>query len=270
MFHNWSVFTKPWKNKTPDELGALVSGLGFNGIEFPLRPGYQVEPADAETGLPALNKTLSQYGVKITSVASNTDERTFAACQAADVRLLRIMVGADPKLGYMKSIERTKRELEALVPLCEKYGVTIGVQNHYGFGVFNTMELRHLLEDFDPRYVGAVWDAAHSALSAEIPAQAIDIIWDKLVLVNLKTAYYRRVNGPEAAQAKFEPYFTTGRNGWASWKDIAGELIRRGYAGNICMPAEYTDEAGVETYIAEDVAYAKSLFSQQNPSASVN
>lgn len=260
MIQNWSVFTKPWKDKSPEALGALVSGLGFNAIEFPLRPGYQVEPQDAEKGLPALNKTLNQYGVKITSVAGNTDERTFAACQATGVKLLRIMVGADPQLGYMKSIEKTKGELEALIPMCEKYGVTVGVQHHYGFGVFGTMELRHLLEGFDPKHVGAIWDAAHSALSAEIPAQAIDIIWDKLVLVNLKTAYYRRVTGPEAEQARFEPYFTTGRNGWASWKDIADELIRRGYQGDICMPAEYTDEAGVEQYISQDVAYAKSLF----------
>lgn len=260
MIHNWSIFTKPWKDKNPDELGEFVSRLGFSGIEFPLRPGYQVEPENAEKGLPALNETLNRYGVKITSVAGDTKERTFAACQSAGVKLLRIMVSADAQLGYMKSIEKTKRELDALVPLCEKYSVTVGVQHHYGFGVFGTMELRYLLDGFDPKHVGAIWDAAHSALSAEIPAQALDVIWDKLVLVNLKTAYYRRVNGPEAEQAKFEPYFTTGRNGWSSWKEIAEELIRRGYDGNLCMPAEYTDEAGVEKYIAEDVAYAKRLF----------
>ena len=260
MIRSWSVFTKPWKNKTPDELGQLVSGLGFNAIEFPLRPGFQAEPENAEKDLPKLAETLSKYGVRISSVASNTDERIFAACQAAGVPILRIMVDADMSIGYMKSIERKKRELESLVPLCEKYGVTIGVQHHYGFGVFNTMEMRHLLEGFDPKHVGAIWDAAHSALSAEIPAQALDIIWDKLVLVNLKTAFYRRVHGPEAAQARFEPYFTTGRNGWASWKDIADQLIARGYDGDICMPAEYTDEARVEEYIAQDIAYAKSLF----------
>ena len=260
MIRNWSVFTKPWKGLSSEELGKLVSHLGFDAIEFPLRPGYQVQPENAEVELPKLAKTLNGFGIRISSVASGTDESVFAACQAAGVPILRIMVGADPKLGYMKSIEAKRRELEALLPLCEKYGVTVGVQHHYGFGVFNTMELRHLLHGFDPRYVGAIWDAAHSALSAEIPAQALDIIWEHLVLVNLKTAYYRRSNGPEAEQAVFTPYFTTGRNGASSWKDIADELIRRGYDGDICMPAEYTDEANVERYIAQDLAYARSLF----------
>ncbi len=260
MERYWSIFTKPWKQLTPDELGVLVSKLGFNAIEFPLRPGFQVEPQDAETQLPRLNDTLKQYGVCITSVASGTDENIFAACQSAGVRLLRIMVSADKKLGYMKSIEEQKRKLDALLPLCEKYSVTIGVQHHYGFGVFNTMEMRHLLADYDPKYVGAIWDAAHSALAGELPEQAIDIIWDKLVLVNLKMAYYKRTNGPEAEQASFTPYFTTARQGAASWKDAADALKKRGYAGNICLPAEYTDEANVEKYVAGDLTYAKSLF----------
>lgn len=261
MDRYWSVFTKPWKTLPARELGALVSGLGFNGIEFPLRPGYQVEPEDAVAGLPKLAQIIKEYGVCITSIAGSADETTFAAMQSAGVSLLRVMVSADPKIGYMKSIDQTKTRLSALIPMLEKFGVTIGVQPHYGFGVFNTMELYHLIKDFDPKHVSAVWDAAHSALSAEIPEQAIDIIYDHLALVNLKTAYYRRVNGPEAKQARFEPYFTTAEHGASSWTDVAATLNARGYTGGICMPAEYTDEERVNEYIAKDLAFAKSLFS---------
>ena len=89
MIHHWSLFTKPWKTATAEELGALAARLGFTGIEFPLRAGYQVDLADAERGLVSLGKALAQYGVRITSVASDTSERAFAACQAAGVRILR-------------------------------------------------------------------------------------------------------------------------------------------------------------------------------------
>ena len=82
MIHHWSLFTKPWKTATAEELGALAARLGFTGIEFPLRAGYQVDLADPERGLVSLGKTLAQYGVRITSVAGDTSERTFAACQA--------------------------------------------------------------------------------------------------------------------------------------------------------------------------------------------
>ena len=33
------VFSKPWKCPIP-ELGALISNLGFEGIELPVRPGF--------------------------------------------------------------------------------------------------------------------------------------------------------------------------------------------------------------------------------------
>lgn len=49
----YSVFTKPWKNLTVEELCEKVSGWGFDGIEFPLREGYQVELVDDLT-LPEL------------------------------------------------------------------------------------------------------------------------------------------------------------------------------------------------------------------------
>ena len=259
MLYNWSVFTKPWRTQSSEELGELVSGLGFTGVEFPLRPGFQAEPEHAERDLPRLAAVLKRFNVDITSVASVTTEPVFAACEAAGVPVIRIMVKADPSLGWMKSMDARKKELEALLPLCEKYGVSVAVQPHYGFGISSTMELRYLLNDFDPRLIGAAWDSAHSALAGELPEQALDIIWDKLIVVNLKTAFYRRANGPEAEEALYKPYFTTGRNGASSWKTIARVLHERKYEGTVCMPAEYTDEANTLSYIKEDLAYAKSL-----------
>ena len=41
---SFSVFTKPWKTQPLVEVGELVKRLGFDGIELPVRPGFQVEP----------------------------------------------------------------------------------------------------------------------------------------------------------------------------------------------------------------------------------
>jgi hypothetical protein len=68
-----SVFTKPWRDKTAEEL-ALVMMWGLTQSIFPLRPGYQVDPEEAEKGLAALQMTLSAYGVHISSVDGNTAE----------------------------------------------------------------------------------------------------------------------------------------------------------------------------------------------------
>jgi sugar phosphate isomerase/epimerase len=255
----FSVFTKPWKMPIR-ELGRLVNSLGFEGIELPVRPGFQVQPPDVTRGLPEAARILADFGVKITSVAGPTDEATIAACAEVGVPLIRVCVSIGRDEGYLAGEARLQREFDAVVPLLDRYGVTLGIQNHCGRSVANGMGLRSLLLKYDPRHVAAVWDAAHNALNGEEPEDAIDIIWSHLCLVNLKNAFWQRETGPEAEHVTWRPYWTSGRQGLASWPRVAAELKRRGYRGGICLPAEYSDEASVIRLTTEDLAFARSLF----------
>jgi sugar phosphate isomerase/epimerase len=253
------VFTKPWKDYTTDELFEIVSRMGFDGIEFPLRDGYQVTPATAVAKLKSFAEKLAEYNIKITSVAATTDENIFEACQIAGIDLIRIMFNANLDEGYMKSEYKMKKQIESFLPYCEKYKVRVGIQHHYGPMVSNSMELRHVLEGFDPKYVGAIWDAAHSGLAGEEPEQGLDIVWDYLMLVNLKTACYITTNGPELERTIFNRYFTTGRYGICDWERVIRFLKKKNYSGVLCLPAEYTDEKNVEKYAISDLQYVKSI-----------
>jgi sugar phosphate isomerase/epimerase len=254
----FSVFTKPWKTPIP-ELGAFVKGLGFDAIELPVRPGYQVLPENVARDLPKAAKQLADCGVAIASVAGPTDEKTIAACAEAGVPTIRVMVHIDED-GYLATEARTQAEYEALVPVLDRYGVQIGVQNHCNEWVSSAAGLLHLMERFDPRHVAAVWDPAHCALSGEEPELSADILWSHLCMVNLKNAIWQRTNGPEAEVAKWRIFWTTGRQGLASWPRVATELKRRDYRGVLCLTAEYSDEPSVNRLIAEDIAFAKSSF----------
>jgi sugar phosphate isomerase/epimerase len=254
----FSVFTKPWKMPVA-ELGSHIQSLGFEGIELPVRPGYQVEPENVGKELPRVARQLADYGIKITSVAGPTDEATMAACAEASIPVIRICVGIGPE-GYMATEAKLQKEYDALVPLLDRYGVTLGIQNHCDRCISNAMGLRHLMEKYEPRHIGAVWDAAHNALNGEEPELAIDIIWSHLCMVNLKNAFWRRKTGPEAEHVQWRHYWTSGRQGLASWPRVAAELKRRGYSGVVCLTAEYSDEPAVDRLIAEDIAFAKSLF----------
>lgn len=254
----FSVFTKPWHMPLKD-LGRFVSNLGFEAVELPVRPGFQVEPAGVSGGLPQAARILADYGVKIASIAGPTSEEAMAACAELGIPIIRICVDIEGE-GYLAGEARLRREFDALLPGLERHGVTLGIQNHCGRSVCDAMGLRHLLEGYDRRQIAAVWDAAHNALSGEEPELAIDIVWDHLCMVNLKNAVWRRANGPEAGHAEWEPYWTGGREGLASWPRVAAELERRGYPGVICLTAEYSDEAAVDRLIAEDLAFARSLF----------
>lgn len=256
----FSVFTKPWKGLSLPELGDLVSRLGFDGIELPVRPGFQVEPEEVVDALPKAARTLATFGVKIFSVAGPTDEATVRACGEAGVPFIRTMARIEDGVDYHAAVASCRETYDALVPLLDEYGVTIGVQNHCNRFVANAVGLRSLLAGYDPRHVAAVWDAAHEALNGNEPDLALDVIGSHLCMVNLKNGFWRRVNGPEADYARWTTYWTSGRHGLADWPRVVEELKVRGYQGVVCLTAEYSDHDAVERLIAEDIAFAKSLF----------
>jgi sugar phosphate isomerase/epimerase len=255
----FTVFTKPWKMPIAD-LGPFVKSLGFAGVELPVRPGYPVNPENAATELPRAARTLGESGVKIVSVAGSTDEATIAACGEAGVPILRIMAPISKDSGYLEQETQLLRRYDALLPALERHHVTLGIQHHTGRYVTNAAGLRRLVERFDPRQVGAVWDPAHCALSGELPELAIDLLWSHLCLVNLKNGFWHRTNGPEAEVAQYGHYWTSGRQGQCSWPAVAGLLRQRGYQGYICLCAEYSDQEDVDRLIASDIAFARSLF----------
>ncbi|HTT88130.1 MAG TPA: hypothetical protein VMF65_01145, partial [Acidimicrobiales bacterium] len=87
----FAVFTKPWPADSIEELAERVQGLGFDGAEVPVRPGFQVEPDNAEKGLPELVERFADRQLTVVSIASVLEEPVFAACAAAGVTLIRVM-----------------------------------------------------------------------------------------------------------------------------------------------------------------------------------
>src|SRR3546814_6254170 len=90
-------------------------------------------------------------------------------------------------IGYLASLDRYRRQFDAVLPALDRFGVTIGVQNHYGTHVGSAAGTLHLIEKYDRRHVCAVLDMAHCAVDGEPTAMAVDIVKDRLNgLVNFK------------------------------------------------------------------------------------
>lgn len=255
-----TVFTKPWKYPLP-ELGRFVHDLGFDGVELPVRPGFQVDPDHVSPGLCDAARVLGDYGVSVSSIAGPTDERTIEACAEAGVPIIRICVAIPKNCGYLEHEAEVQRGFDRLVPALDRCGITIGVQNHCDRQVANAMGVRHLIEQYDARHIAAVWDPAHCALNGEIPELAADILWPHLCMVNLKNAFWRRTSNPDADVATYQHLWTSGRQGLCSWPEVTTLLKERGYSGPVCLTAEYSDHQAVDRLIAEDSAFAQSLLS---------
>lgn len=270
MCIGFTIFTKPWPEMPLEELAELVANLGFDGVELPVRPGFQVTPESKTVTLPKAARIFGDLNLRISSVAGDLDEATITACGEARVPILRTMARIDLQVGYRASEESLWRRFDALLPVLEACNVKLGVQNHCGEWVGSAIGLMHLIDHYDPARVGAVLDFAHCALAGEPEAMAVDIVWPHLCLVNFKNAFWRRQVGPESEDVIWREYWTTGSQGIASWPKAADELARRGYRGDVCLTAEYTDPLNggerkgesVIPLIAQDFAFAKRAFGQ--------
>ncbi|MCM8760392.1 MAG: sugar phosphate isomerase/epimerase [Candidatus Omnitrophica bacterium] len=257
----FTVFTKPWKIPAK-ELARYVKHLGFNGVELPVRDGYEVTPENVEKKLPEVVKIFADNGLTVPSIAPfpPVQEKVIASCGNANVKIIRMCVEISPEIGYMKTMKQLWKEFDELVPVLERYNVSIGIQNHCDLFIPHALGIRYLIERYSPKHFCAVWDPMHCALNGEDPRLAVDILWDYLGMVNLKNAYWRRTTGTEAEYVQWKYYLTSGRQGLASWPLVAQVLKERNYKGIICLTAEYTDERSVDRLIKEDIEFAKSLF----------
>jgi sugar phosphate isomerase/epimerase len=250
MTPTWSVFTKPWSGLPGDELGKLVAGLGFTGAEIPVRDTAYVTPATAEAGLPTFVGQLRAEGVEPISIASDLSESAFSACAKAGVPMIRIMapLGAD---GYAASVRRIRQELEDAATLVTQYGVQVGVQPHHGKFVTSSLGVLHLLDGL-PAEFKVVWDAAHDALAGDDPAITLELVRDRLGIVNLKNAKYIEADG------RWKTWFGQADEGLSDWSAVFANLT--GYTGPICLTGQYSDPSvPVEDRLAADLATARSL-----------
>lgn len=261
------VFTKPWRELSLSELADLLVDLGVDGAELPVRPGYQVEPGNALNGLKEAVAAFAERDLSITSVAGSLDEPTIRACGSAGVKILRICVPIDMNAGYLASVNAMRSAIMALHPVLTESGVSVGIQNHYGRNVASALGIAHLLDGIAPAVGTAVLDFAHCSLDGEPPDMALDIVRDRVSMVNFKSAARFRINGPDEPEAEWQVLWTTAGHGGYSWAEAVDVLARAQYFGPICLPAEYGmigmkgqrfgDE--VVPLVRSDVRYLKEL-----------
>jgi sugar phosphate isomerase/epimerase len=267
MRNHFTVFTKPWPETPLDELARFIGELGFDGVELPVRPGFQVTPENVGERLAEAADIFRRRGLRVASVAGSDDLETIAAMGAAGVPLLRICEPIDMEIGYLATEARLRAKYDRLLGALEEHGVTLGIQNHCGCYVGSAIGLMHLIEEYDPRRVAAVLDCAHCGLDGENDAMAIDIVYSHLALVNLKSGLWVAEEHPETGEVTWKSRWVPARKGITSWPAVAAELKKRGYSGDLCLSAEYSRPEGgdytgrdVVALVADDLAYARSLF----------
>lgn len=261
-----TVFTKPWQHLEIGALADLIGNLGFDGIELPVRLGFQVEPETIETTLPVAVQRFKERGLMIHSVAGDLDRRTATALAKSGVPILRTMLKIEAGKNYRENVESFRDTCLTIGEVLEDSDTKIGLQNHCDEFVTSSIGVIHAIEPLPAKMVTAVLDLGHTGLDGEMEDIAIDIAWPRLSLVNLKNAVrYPEGKDPFGATI-WKRTWVPGREGYTSWSNVVEALAKRNYQQPICITCEYTDAEGrglsgddVIPSLKEDLAFLKEL-----------
>jgi sugar phosphate isomerase/epimerase len=257
----FALFSKFMKGYSIEQLGEKVRALGFSGIEFPVRPGFQCEPGEVSTKLVPLVKRLRDgFGIGVPIVTNGHDpsspsiEALYAACGEAGVRFFRPAYWGVEGMNYWEAHGKAIIQLKGLERLSEKYGVKTAIHMHAGrLLTANCLGAQLLVRECDPQYGGVYLDPAHMSLDGEDYEMGLGIVRSHLCLVGVKSCCYVKSGGNWGVS------WVSLTEGLVPWATVIQLLKGMGYDGVLCFHAEYSQHDQTAELVASDLQYISSL-----------
>ena len=263
------VFTKAFRECTPGELVELALELGVGGFDLAVREGHWVNPENVRRALPEAVETFEAEGLCIALVTAETSLTSphdptarpiWRACADHGVRNVKVGYWRWTRdRRYWTMVTDIRRELEGFQALGREFGVRTLVHTHSGgdFGS-NCSGLMHLIEPFDPQFVGAYVDPAHLSLGGEPLAMGLDIVGPRLAMVAAKNA--RRLPSRAGNTTVWKTDWCLLNEGFVDWRAAVRELDTAGYDGWLSLHGEYSgveEPEQVRRRLAEDAVYLR-------------
>jgi len=268
------MFTKHLQGLSLDEVIAALTEVGVEGADLAVRPGYPVNPDNMAAELPAAARRFADAGLAIPLVTAPTSltaphspraEAFYEACGEAGVRHLKLGYWHwAPERRFWDQIAEIRDWLAEFADWSRQYGVMTVVHNHSGHSLgMNASQMMHIVQDFDPAYVGVFADPGHLAVCGEPIAMALEMVREYLACVACKDLLRVAVPDGRGWWGRGEPNRTftvpLGR-GFADYGAALATLRRIGFTGVMSVHSEYDEP--VEDVIAMskmDLRYLKAV-----------
>ncbi len=190
-----------------------ASRLGFDAIELGIAGQGVLTHKTTQSECENIRKEAEKYGLEISGVASGESWTSSPTANAQDVRdrildfsqkALQVTqwLGTDAYLYVPGAVEvfflpesevipydvcyqRASEAISSLVPVAEKLGVTIAVENVWNKFLLSPLEMRDFIDNFNSAQVGAYFDVGNVLLTG-YPDQWIRILGSRIKRVHIK------------------------------------------------------------------------------------
>lgn len=245
-----------------NELFEVSRKAGLDAVELNVYPpgsvGLTMETTPREAD--EIAKLAEANGIRLRSIStglmgktplSSPDPSVREQGRAVVVKQLELAerVGADTVLvvpgrvdaatSYDDCYDRSRSELEKLVPEAEKRGVKIAVENVWNKFLLSPLEMRRYVDDFNSPYVGVYFDVGNILLYG-FPQHWIRILGKRILKVHVKDFKTSVGNG-----GGFVPLLA----GDVNWPEVVAALKEVGYNDTL------TAEIGIYGTIPHQAIY---------------
>jgi sugar phosphate isomerase/epimerase len=261
-----AVFTVCIPDYTPQQAVSLLRELGYEGIEW--RVVDQSPTADGKPGFWAGNlctwplTTFIQDASAIRALAESAQLEiplvgSYVSCTDPDA-VGKIMQGAailgasmvrvrvldyDGQSSYVKTRNQCRTYFRDVAALAEQYGRRAVIETHHGSIVPSASAAASLLDGFDPRWVGVIYDPANQVIEGYEPYRmGLGLLGPYLAHVHLKNTAWRIAGVREDGSTSWEPVFVPLNKGILNIKALFENLVAVGYDGWVSLEDFSTDE----------------------------
>ena len=190
-----------------------ASKMGFEGIELGIASQGVLTQNTSQAECEEIVREAEKHGLEISGVASGESWTTSPTANDEDVRLKIIdftqkalqithWLGSDAYLFVPGAVEvfflpeaevipydvcyqRASEAISQLVPVAEKLGVAIAVENVWNKFLLSPLEMREFIDNFNTSQVGVYFDVGNVLLTG-YPDQWIRILGSRIKRVHIK------------------------------------------------------------------------------------
>ena len=190
-----------------------ASKMGFEGIELGIASQGVLTHNTSQAECEEIVRQAEKHGLEISGVASGESWTTSPTANDEDVRLKIIdftqkalqithWLGSDAYLFVPGAVEvfflpdaevipydvcyqRASEAISQLVPVAEKLGVAIAVENVWNKFLLSPLEMREFIDNFNTNQVGVYFDVGNVLLTG-YPDQWIRILGSRIKRVHIK------------------------------------------------------------------------------------
>lgn len=216
----------------------LVKDLGFDGIELDSPNDLndkEILKAKRKTGLeiPGVVNSkhwkmpLSDPNPAIRAQCVESMKTALKACKKYGGTTVLLVPGVvNDKVRYDEAYERSQVEIRKILPMAEKTGIKIAIENVWNNFLISPMEAARYIDEFDSEMIGWYFDVGN-IIRYGWADQWVRILGKRIMKIDVKE-YSRKKQKEEGIWAGFDVKLGQGDSDWANVNKALREV---GYQG---------------------------------------